>query len=92
MDTGQGGELLRQDSAFLFRDELAGFHGVNQQFQLRKVEEPLLDIIPILCGADHDNGITGCDHGLDVLLNRDPIGIEVSTLLQLMNDFNDRDV
>ena len=91
VDRGQGGELFGQDAAFLLRDKLAGFHGVDQQLQLRQAEETFPDIIAILGGAYHRDRITGGDHGFDILLNRDPIGIEVPALLQLTNDLNDRD-
>ena len=91
VDGGQGGELFGQDAALLPGDELPGFHRVDQQLQLRKAEEALPDIVTILGGADHRDRITGGDHGLDVLLDRDPIRIEVPALLQLTDDLDNRD-
>ena len=72
-------------------DELPGFHRVDQQLQLRKAEETLPDIIPVLGGEVHRDRVTGRDHDLDVLLNRDPVCIKVPALLQLTDDLDNRD-
>ena len=91
MDTGQGGQLFRQDTAFLLGDEFSRFHRVNQELQLRKAEKALLDIITILGGADHHDRIASCDHSFDILLDRDPIGVKIPALFHQPDDLDNRD-
>ena len=84
-------QLLDQFPGLLLRQEPAGLNGIDEQFQLRKLEIPGRDVIAALFAGNGDDVHAIVLQSGDVGINGLAFADDIMLVLQHLNEFSRRD-